>query len=142
MTTDHLSTSPPERKSRAYPVPDLSLEASIFCIWHDMEMHELVDRRRRDPALMILRRKFYYMMLDVPVSQTWLDRLAHDTAIKTRPETYPLLCISRAMGCDHTTVLYEARAYARHNDLTMRGTLPKGKKDHRPTWWREENVSA
>ena len=138
-----LNETPTGRKSRAYPIPDLSLEASIFCIWHDMEMHELVAAARR-PDLARLRQKFYYIMAELPTSQEWLKSL-DNTNLKDRPSLYPWEVIGRALGRDHTTILQGSRAYAARNKLALRGKPVVRTFWHssfRPAWWDEEKVTA
>jgi hypothetical protein len=124
----HLPTSDPGRKSRAYPIPDLSLEASQFCQEHGMELDELVCHDRR-PALAHLRQKFYYRLLEAT--------------------DYPIISIGRALERDHTTILHGAAAYAKRNGLPLR-VRPFAhptqrrrfwKSDWRPHWWRGADAS-
>lgn len=123
--TPHLDETPTGRKSRALPIPDLSDEASLFCILHDMEMHELIGHGRQADAA-LLRQKFYYQLVETT--------------------DYPFSVIGRALGRDHTTILHGSRAHAARNGLTLRRALPKGRtfwrSNWRPAWWDEGKPHA
>ena len=123
--TPYLDETPTGRKSRAHPIPDLSDEASLFCILHDMEMHELMGYSRH-PDVAHLRQEFYFVLVETT--------------------DYPLAALGRAIGRDHTTIIHGSRAHAARNGLTMRRALPKGRvfwhSDWRPHWWKEGTANA